>query len=229
MDIAKQMRQVEKQAMDTFGEQIERERNGRILPLVGRRNRETRTYQLSHNADVLVGDTLRSVASGDTFMVVDIDKRVTGSEVIGITAHCETPNQQTQRLTAERAQPLTISIGSVEGSILNLTSHLSNVTQSIAALPQTSADDKEALGQLMQQLGEALRTVPIEHAEDAETVSERAESMAKEAKKAKPDQSYLTISAEGLKKAAANLLAVAPVVLDIATQIADRLLTAGIR
>lgn len=195
----------------------------------GLHNTKTGTVSFPSEADVRPGDALTSVASREQFIVATVQPHVTGDVITYVEARYETTDQRVRRLAAERAQQPTVSIGTVQGSILNLTSQLNNVTQIIGALPNASQADKDTLTSLMQQLADALNAVPVEHAEDAETVSERAEAMAKEAKKAKPDPAYLTVSADGLKKAAATIAALVPAVLPIATELAERLLAAAHR
>jgi internalin A len=72
------------------------------------------------------------------------------------------------------------------------------------------------LRQLLEQLQAELRNVPAEQAEDAEAVQDYANDAVAEATKEKPNGKKLEITGENLKKAAENLLSVAPTVAKIA-------------
>lgn len=122
-----------------------------------------------------------------------------------------------------------INIGgsNIAGSNVNIGSTLTNVTQQVGAIPQAGADDKAELEQLIQQLEAELKKLPAQHQEEAETVAELTQDMVEEAGKEKPKKSKLEITGEGLKKAAKNLAAVAPLVGEIAGKIVLKILTLG--
>lgn len=111
--------------------------------------------------------------------------------------------------------------GDFSGSILNLKSTLTNVSQSIAATPHGDATAKAQLQQLIEELSGELQKVPAEKASDAEAVAETAKQAVDQATKEKPNKTLVNISAEGLKAAAQNLAAVLPTVLPLATKIAE--------
>lgn len=114
----------------------------------------------------------------------------------------------------------TISIGgNVTGGNVNIggkqTFH-GNVTISYSALdgaPAGSAQDE--LKALLKELEDALKQAPADKAEDVELVKEYADEIAKEAAQDSPRKKKLEITGENLKKAAENLLAVAPIVAKI--------------
>jgi hypothetical protein len=68
----------------------------------------------------------------------------------------------------------------------------------------------------LEQLEVALKDVSAEQAEDEEMVQDYANAAAEEAGKEKPNPKKLKITGESLKKAAENLLGVAPIAVQIA-------------
>jgi hypothetical protein len=110
--------------------------------------------------------------------------------------------------------------GNFSGAILNIKSQLSNVSQSIGAMPNADQASKDELKQLIDQLSAVLARVPAGREDDATAVAETAKQLVDQAGKAQPNKVIVRITAEGLKSAAQNLAAVLPAVLPIATQIA---------
>jgi hypothetical protein len=112
--------------------------------------------------------------------------------------------------------------GDFRGAILNIRSTLSNVTQSIGAIPQaddgTKAELERLVTQLEKALEEAVEQAP-EKADDAEAVAEMTKTLVDTASAEKPNKTMIQISGEGLKQAAKNIADVMPTVLDIATKI----------
>ncbi|HEU5100242.1 MAG TPA: hypothetical protein VFU22_14540 [Roseiflexaceae bacterium] len=117
----------------------------------------------------------------------------------------------------------TISISNISGSNVNVKSTLEHVTQTINAFPGDPGVKNE-LQQLIEQLNTELRKAPANKQADAEAVAEIAKDLVDRAAKEKPNRAIVQISAEGLKQAAANLDAVLPTVLPIATKIATTIL-----
>jgi len=111
--------------------------------------------------------------------------------------------------------------GDFRGAILNIKSTLTQVSQSISALPTAEPAAKEALQQLIAQLNETLQQAPPEKTEEAEAVAQSAESLVKTAAEDKPNKTMVRITAEGFKQAAQSVADVLPTVLSIATQIAS--------
>ncbi|KAB8140796.1 hypothetical protein F8S13_22620 [Chloroflexia bacterium SDU3-3] len=105
------------------------------------------------------------------------------------------------------------------GAIVNIRATLSNVTQSIGSLNHGSADDKQQLAALVEQLRDALSTAPADVQEDVEVVAEQTKDLLDKASKEKPNKKLVMISAEGLTKAAENLGAALPAVLSLVPQI----------
>jgi hypothetical protein len=109
--------------------------------------------------------------------------------------------------------------GDFRGAYLNIKSTLTNVTQTISALPHTDPSIKAELEKLVKELNDALQQVPADKAEDAEAVAQSAELLVEKATEEEPNKTTVQITGEGLKKAAQNLADVMPTVLTIATQI----------
>lgn len=76
--------------------------------------------------------------------------------------------------------------------------------------------ERDELKTLLEQLQEELNKVPEEQQGDAEAVAKIADNIAEEAAKPEPNKTMLTITGDGLKKAAENLKSVAPIARDIA-------------
>jgi hypothetical protein len=110
--------------------------------------------------------------------------------------------------------------GNFSGAILNIKSQLSNVGQSIGAMPNADQASKDELKRLIDQLSAALGQVPAGREDDAAAVAETARQLVEQAGKEQPNKTSVRITAEVLKSAAQNLAAVLPAVLPIATQIA---------
>lgn len=117
-----------------------------------------------------------------------------------------------------------INISNVSGSILNVKSTLTDVTQRIDGLPNTDQATKDELKLLIDELSELLQQAPTGNAEDAAKVAKRAEAAIDEASKPQPDKELVAFNVESLKRAAANIAAVLPAVLPIATKIAGHIL-----
>jgi hypothetical protein len=114
--------------------------------------------------------------------------------------------------------------GDFRGAIVNVKSTLSNVSQTINALPNADDTAKAELQKLIAQLNEALQQVPAENADDAEAVAQMAETLVETANSEKPNKTMLQITGDGLKKAAENLAAIVPDVVKIAGAIVTGIL-----
>ena len=117
--------------------------------------------------------------------------------------------------------------GDFRGAILNVRSQMEHVTQTVQALPGADQATTDKIKNLTAQLKAALENLPPEHAQDAEAVSTATAKLVNEAAKPQPDRSLLTITGDGLKKAAENLAEVAPAVVGIAFSIVKTILSLG--
>ena len=86
----------------------------------------------------------------------------------------------------------------------------------VGTLPAASEDVRERLKAEIANLLAELEKTPKEHNEQVTEVKIAVEDAVEEANKLKPDQKRLQIRGESLKKAAVNLLAVAPIAVKIA-------------
>jgi len=111
----------------------------------------------------------------------------------------------------------------ITGSNINIKAKLDNVIQSVGAIPHADQASKQQLEQLLSQLNAELQKAPAGNEDAVDAVAETAKDLVEKAKKDKPNKSLLGISAEGLKQAAANISAVLPAVLPIATKIAEHI------
>ena len=105
--------------------------------------------------------------------------------------------------------------------IINIKSTLTNVSQSIGALPHGDKDTKEKLRKLVDDLNGMLGTVPEASGEQAEAVAASAKNLFDIAKQEKPNKTMLQIATEGLKTAANTLKDAAPAAITIVSQISD--------
>ena len=111
--------------------------------------------------------------------------------------------------------------GDFRGAIVNFKSTLTDVRQTVKAVPMADDAEKEKLERLVAELSAALEGLPDGNAEAAEAIAQQTKSLVEEAKKDQPNKTILGISANGLKQMAQNVVDVAPNVLKVATQIAD--------
>jgi len=102
-----------------------------------------------------------------------------------------------------------------------------DLTITVGALPAASEDVRETLQKQIEQLIEALKTVPAEHTSKVQEVKMAAEDAVSEAAKEQPDKKRLEIRGESLKKAAENLASITPLVISIASQVAKTLMMIG--
>ncbi|ALG69154.1 hypothetical protein [Beggiatoa leptomitoformis] len=99
--------------------------------------------------------------------------------------------------------------------------HISIGTQQIASLQNASADAKEKLTQLIEQLNAELQKVPADKKKEAAEITELTDSLLQEASQQKPKQSLIKVTAKGLIDATKALAGVIPLALPIAESIAS--------
>jgi hypothetical protein len=108
------------------------------------------------------------------------------------------------------------SFGNISGqSIVNVDSILTRVTQNIGSAPNMDEDSKKQLGELIEQLKVELQKIPPEKKDEADAVAKTAEDLVKAGTEVQPNKVLVQITADGLKKAAENILSVMPPVLGI--------------
>ncbi len=109
--------------------------------------------------------------------------------------------------------------GSYQNVILNIKSTLSNVQQSVGAMPTVDDAARKELQASIAQLSQALEQIPASLKEQSEAVAAAAKMLVDTANSEKPNRTMLEITGDGLKKAAANLAGVTPAVVTIAGQV----------
>jgi septum formation inhibitor MinC len=112
-----------------------------------------------------------------------------------------------------------IQLGDVIGPV-NIKSRLEQVTQTVTHAPGLQDWQRQDMATLIAELQAALATVVEKRPEDAERVTKTAELVVAEAVKAKPDKSFLSITVDGLTKAAQAVADIAPPVLSVAAKLA---------
>jgi len=143
--------------------------------------------------------------------------------VLGIThdgvREIEHARSNPQEATTYFPAVINIMSGDFRGSILNVESTLSNISQTIGTRSGLSDSDREEIQHLVKQLNESLESAPHDKIQEAEAVAWAADSLLKYATEEKPNRVKVEITKDGLMKAASNMAAVAPVVLSIAERI----------
>ena len=107
------------------------------------------------------------------------------------------------------------------GAILNIDSALTNVKQTVNALPSSSPDLVKEIEQLVSQLHKTLQQPPPDKEEEAEAVAQATEIFVNAATKEKPNKFTVKITKEGLQKAAQNIASVMPKVMTIVPKIIE--------
>ena len=112
-----------------------------------------------------------------------------------------------------------VEVSNVVGPV-NIQSRLDHVTQAVQQLQGWPDARKEELTALLGELTKSLKDVAETRPDDAERVAKTAELVVTEATKAKPDKGFLSITTEGLKKAAEAVADITPTVLAVASKVA---------
>ena len=179
----------------------------------------------SVKADTIVGgDYVKGdKIAGDKIMSADkIDVgRVSGESVVAIGRGAQAAGRD-----IHTGDNITMS-GDFRGANVNVKATLTNVNQTIGALPQANETEKAYLQQLVTQLNETLQKAPADKAEEAEAVVKMTEAFVETAKADKPNKMMMEITGEGLKKAAANLAGIVPDVVKIAGALVAGILGLG--
>lgn len=112
-----------------------------------------------------------------------------------------------------------VQVSNVVGPV-NIQSRLDHVTQTVQQLQGWPDARKEELITLIAELTKSLKAVADTRPDDAERVAKTAELVVAEATKAKPDKGFLSLTTDGLKKAAEAVADIAPTVLAVAGKVA---------
>ena len=123
-------------------------------------------------------------------------------------------------LSQEKSTVYNIDIGGSNNVVntgnnntVNIDSTLMSIQKSVQANNYITQIAKQELDGLLNELKEALKSVPDENKDDAEAVAEIAGDFIEKATKEKPNKPLVKISADGLIKAAENIAAITPKIL----------------
>ncbi len=119
-----------------------------------------------------------------------------------------------------------VVVSNVVGPV-NIKARLDHVTQTVQQANGWSDERRDDLNKLLAELQTVLKGVAEKRPADAERVVKSAELVVDEATKEKPDQSFLAITAEGLKQAAKAVADIAPTALEVAGKIAAFVVALG--
>lgn len=111
--------------------------------------------------------------------------------------------------------------GNFSNTILNVDSTLTNVSQGIGQIPNADPATKEELAKLVLSLRDALKTVPQEHAQNAEAIAALTDDLVTKAKAPAPNKTLIDIAIGGLKRAAETVKQAVPAVVTIVGGIAS--------
>ena len=109
--------------------------------------------------------------------------------------------------------------GDFRGAALFQGSTIHNAGQIAGTLKNVDDQSRQGLQALLQQLADALKTVPPDRVEDAEAVGASAEDILKESAKDQPNKSRLRSLATAFTETVKTIGAAAPAVLSIADKI----------
>lgn len=112
-----------------------------------------------------------------------------------------------------------VQVSHVVGPV-NIKARLDHVTQTVQQTTGLPDGRREQLAQLIDELRGALEPAASQRPDDVELVVRTAELVATEATKEKPNKSFLTLTAAGLKEAAQAVADIAPAVLTVAGKVA---------
>lgn len=128
-----------------------------------------------------------------------------------------------------RLQPAVqhISGNNFQGAIVNISSSLTSVTQTINAAGSLNQATKQELLTLVEQLQEELEKIRPDNADDADAVAEAAKRVVEDATRERPNKVLIKVSADGLRKATENLTTVAPPVVSLVVKLLGVIQGAG--
>lgn len=118
------------------------------------------------------------------------------------------------------SQP-TYHFGNISGSNVNVGSTLNHVTQTLNNASSIPEDLKTELQTEITKLQTTLQSVSQEHQKDVERISRQIERLIDDLNQEQPDKESALITAEGLQKAARNIILVLPAIADITQRIFD--------
>ncbi|MCB9460115.1 MAG: hypothetical protein H6670_10745 [Anaerolineaceae bacterium] len=109
------------------------------------------------------------------------------------------------------------SYSNISGGNINFGTQHGNVTVNYGIIRDQATDDtKRHLFDLLEKLQNELQILQEQHNDEVETIALFAQQAAAQAMKEPPNRTALKITGDSLKQAAQNLLAVSPIVAQIA-------------
>ena len=105
--------------------------------------------------------------------------------------------------------------------IVNVSYDLHDTRQVIEARENCGATSVEEMRQVLVELKEALKSIPEQQVNDAEAVSQQVRRLVEDAGAPNPNRSLLSITKDGMIKAAETLVGVVPKVLPLAKKLAE--------
>lgn len=108
------------------------------------------------------------------------------------------------------------------GASQNIQSHLAGATEAANNVNHGEAGQREELTQLVQTLRAELEKAAEQQQEEVLKVAKRLEALMEELQARQPDKEMVTITGEGLKRAAANLAGVLPAAVRIASAVVSQ-------
>lgn len=155
----------------------------------------------THTGDNVAGDKF----SGDKVM----GDNVAGDKVAG------------DKVSGNKTTGNTTTFGDISNSVINIDSLLDGVEQSINRSPHLDAASKTELQELFKQLAAELQQPTTQQSSDTKEIVNSAKDAAEAVSKEQLDKPKLTVSLDGLKKAALDLGKVLPNLILPAFKIAD--------
>lgn len=115
------------------------------------------------------------------------------------------------------------NISGLSNSIVNTGTVSGSITNSVN-LTGLSATDKEKaeLTTLLQQLETEIKKLPANRQEEASLLMKRLSLISEELQGQKPDKEAVQFGLESLKKAAENIVAIAPTIMPLSVEIAKK-------
>ncbi|GAB5492512.1 MAG: hypothetical protein Phog2KO_27270 [Phototrophicaceae bacterium] len=107
----------------------------------------------------------------------------------------------------------------------NVTINMAGIENSLQRVLDGNAKEKQQLQDLIGQLSQALQDIPAEQEKGAQKVAKRVEELVSELEEEEIDSEAVVSKGNLLKKAAADIQDVLPVVVSIATQIISHVIT----
>jgi hypothetical protein len=133
-------------------------------------------------------------------------------------ASASTPTRRPPASNAALGDTFTMS-GNFRGAVLNIKSTLTDVQQSVGAIPVADQATRDELIKLIAQLNVVLQTAPPDRSEQAEAVAEMAKALIDSATGDRPNKTMVRIAGESLDQAAADLAHMMADISVLATQI----------